>query len=295
MTAPGGKLRVQADLCLLLLSAIWGCTFVVTKAALADGSPLLFIATRFALATAVLYPFLPRAALGGATRGALAGGGVMGLLLFIGFACQTVGLLHTTPARSAFITALYVVVTPLLALLLGRRRPSRDSVLGVVLATVGLHLLTDPGTGGFGWGELLTVVCAVAFAGHLLAVDHYTRRHDAGVLAFLQIGVVAVLAIGPAFLLEEPRFTPTPGLILALVVTSLLATAVALYVQNVVQARTSPTRAAIIFSAEPIFAAITSWAVEGEVLEGLALLGALLILAGVLAAELAPLRRLSEG
>ncbi len=284
---------VKADLAIVGLSAIWGCTFVVTKRALADVSPLLFIAVRFAIATAVMAPLLPRAALAGAAgRSTLAGGAVTGLLLFAGFVLQTVGLQHTTPSRSAFITAMYVIFTPLLAMLLGLRRPSIDSLAGAALATIGLRLLTSPAGGGsFGAGEVLTLLCAVAFSGHLLAVDHYTRRHDRRAIAILQVAVVAVLAAAPAAVLEEPRLDPTPGALAALALCSLIATALAFYVLSLVQAWTTPTRAAIVFTAEPVFAALTSWAVEGERLGGPALAGAGLILAGMLAAEIGPLRR----
>lgn len=288
------SLRLRADLCIIGLSAIWGCTFVVIKHALTDLSPLLFITLRFAVAAAAMWFLVPRGAFSGQpSRGTLKAGAVTGALLFAGFACQTIGIQYTTPARSAFITGMYVIFTPLLAILLGMRRPSVNSLLGAALAAVGLHLLTNQGGagGGFGKGELLTLACAVAFSGHLIAVDHYTRRHDARTVAFLQVAVVAVLAATPTLLIEELRFDLTREVVLALAVTSLLGTALAFYVLNMVQSWTSPTRAAVIFAAEPVFAALTSWAVQGEVLKGAALLGALLILGGMLTAEIGPFGR----
>jgi drug/metabolite transporter (DMT)-like permease len=288
--------RLQADLWIVVLSAIWGCTFVVTKRALEDISPLLFILLRFTAAAGLLLWMVPRGSL---RRGALAGGVVTGLLLFAGFVTQTIGIQHTTAARSAFITGMYLVFTPLLAVLVKRRWPSPDSLLGVTLATAGLYLLTRPtgpaGGTGFGLGEGLTLLCAVAFAGHLLAVDHYTRRFDKSAIAFLQVAAVAVLAAPAAALAEAPRLEPTARLMAALGLTSILATAAAFYILNRVQSWTTPTRAAIIFAAEPVFAALTSWAAEGEALTTGALAGAALIVAGMLAAELSPLRRLRPG
>lgn len=283
--------RLQADLAILGLSAIWGCTFVVAKRALSDISPFLFISIRFVLAAAVLWLLLPPGALRG-SRDRLAAGLVVGIILFAGFAFQTTGLQHTSPSRSAFITSLYVIFTPLLVLLLGKRRPSMDSILGAVVATVGLHFLTNPESGGFGRGELLTLFSAVCWAAHLIAVDHYTRRHDPATLAFLQIAAAAALAIGPAIVVRPARFVPTGSLIIALIVTSFLATALAIHVLNRVQSWTTPTRAAVIFAAEPVFAGLTSWVVEGEVLTGASLLGAVLILTGILTAELGPVGRL---
>ena len=286
--------RLQADLCIVALSAIWGSTFVVIKWALDDISPFLFILLRFAAASVPLYFLVRRGALGGdARRATLIGGLVTGTLLFIGFSFQTIGIQYTTAARSAFITGMYVIFTPLLSILLRLRRPSINSILGAILALAGLHLLTNPtaGGGGFGRGEFLTLLCAIAFSGHLLAVDYYTRRHDRAAIAFLQVAVVAILAVAPALLFEETRFVSTKGLWAALAVTSLLGTALAFWLLNMVQAWTTPTRAAIIFAAEPVFAALTSWFVEGEVLKGLALVGAALILSGMLMAEVGPFGR----
>ena len=286
--------RLQADLWIVFLSAIWGCTFVVIKRALEDISPLLFILIRFAAAALLMRLAVPRGAI---SRSALAGGAVTGMLLFAGFVTQTVGIQFTSAARSAFITGMYLVFTPLLAVLIRKRWPSMDAMLGVALATTGLFLLTRPGEsgGGFGLGESLTLVCALAFAGHLLAVDHYTRLFDKSAIAFLQVLTVALLAAPSAFFLETPRLVATPRLAGALIVTSLLATALAFYILNRVQSWSTPTREAIIFAAEPVFAAFTSWIVEGESLTPAALSGAALILAGMLAVELSPLRRWRAG
>lgn len=286
--------RLQADLCIVVLSAIWGSTFVVIKWALDDISPFLYITLRFSAAAIPLYFLVRKEAFGGETsRATLVGGAVTGALLFTGFAFQTIGIQYTSAARSAFITGMYVIFTPLLSILLRIRRPSMNSILGAILALAGLHLLTNPtaGGGGFGRGEFLTLLCAIAFSGHLIAVDHYTRRHDRAAIAFLQVAVVALLAVAPALFLEDTRFVATRGLFAALAVTSILGTALAFWLLNMVQAWTTPTRAAIIFAAEPVFAALTSWLVEGEVLKGLALIGAGLILSGMLMAEIGPFGR----
>ena len=288
--------RLQADLWIVLLSAVWGCTFVVVKRALDDISPLLLVTTRFAIAAVPMYFLVPRGALRmgrGSAASPVTAGLVTGGLLLVGFAFQTTGLQYTTPARSAFITGMYVIFTPLMAIALRRRPPSVASFVGAATALVGLYLLTDPGSAssGAGRGEALTLLCAVAFSGHLLAVDHYTRLFDKRAVAFLQVAVVALMGAPLTLTLEPLRLSPTPQLLAALAVTSLIGTAFAFFVLNAVQAWTTPTRAAIIFAAEPVFAALTSWVVEGEVLEGLALLGAALILTGILIAEVGPSRQ----
>jgi len=288
--------RLQADLWLLGLSFIWGSTFVVIKGALDDISPLLLITIRFLFAGAILSPLILTAKrpIG---RETLTGGAVLGLLLFAGFWFQTTGMQYTTPSRSAFITGTAVIFTPFLSLVLGIRRPAMTSVFGAALATAGLWLLTSPAEGGsgFGRGETLTLMCAVVFAGHIIALDHYTRRGDKRTIAFLQVATVGVLGILPAVFVEHLwldrlRFTPTPRLAVAMAILVLLATALALLIQSLVQAWTTPTRAAVIFVMEPVFAALTAWVVEGEVLAGAALAGAVLILAGMIVAEIRPPR-----
>lgn len=290
--------RLQADLWLLGLSFIWGSTFVVIKGALDDVSPLLLVTIRFLLAAAILSPLLLTAKTP-LSRETLKGGIVLGVLLLAGFWFQTTGMQHTTPSRSAFITGTAVIFTPFLSVLLGIRRPSITSVFGAALATVGLWLLTSPteGGGGFGRGEMLTLMCAIVFAGHILALDHFTRQGDKRRIAFLQVAIVGVLGIIPTFFVEHLwldriRFNPTPRLAIAMAVMVLMATALALFVQSIVQVWTTPTRAAVIFVMEPVFAALTAWVLEGEVLAGAALVGALLILAGMIVAELKPPREI---
>lgn len=291
--------RLQADLWLLALSFIWGSTFVVIKGALDDVSPLLLITIRFLLAGAILSPLLLTAKIP-FTGATLRGGFVLGLLLLAGFWFQITGMQYTTPSRSAFITGTAVIFTPFLSVLLGIRRPSMTSVFGAALATVGLWLLTSPteSGGGFGRGETLTLMCAIVFSGHILALDHFTRDGDKHRIAFLQVATVGVLGIIPTFFVEHLwldriRFNPTPRLAIGMAVMVLLATALALFIQSVVQAWTTPTRAAVIFVMEPVFAALTAWVVEGEVLAGVALVGALLILAGMIVAELKPPREVA--
>ncbi len=280
------------------LALIWGSTFVVIKAALDDISPLLLVTVRFLIAGAILSPLVltaPRVI----GRETLTGGAVLGALLFLGFWFQTTGMEHTTPSRSAFITGTAVIFTPLLSVLLRIRRPSVTSVCGAALATAGLWLLTSPGEGGrgFGQGEVLTLLCAICFAGHILAMDHYTRRGDKRRIAFLQVATVGVLGILPTIFVEHLaldglRFNPTPRLLVAMAIMALLATALALFVQSIVQSWTTPTRAAVIFAMEPVFAALTAWIVDDEILAGAALAGALLILAGMIVAELRPPREI---
>lgn len=281
----GLRPSLKADIALLGAAAIWGATFVVVKGALRDASPFAFMALRFSLGAAALGWFYRRRIVRSNLR-EIRAGCILGIFIGAGFAFQTVGLLSTTPTRSAFITGLYVVGVPLIAAALGLRGLNLAGVTGAAVALAGLWLLTGWGPGqGSGRGESLTIVCAFLFATHIVGVDIYARRHDGGALAFWQVAFAAAACIAIALTAERAWIDPTPGLFAAIVVTGLGATALTLAVQNSVQAATTPTRAAIIFTMEPVFAAATSWAVAGERLTGAAAMGAALIIAGMMISE----------
>lgn len=283
--------RLKADLALGLICFIWGSTFVVVKSALADASPLVFLLLRFALATALLLAlFHGRTPL--REPGLARAGLIIGFFLCAGYIFQTIGLQYTTPAKSAFITALSVVLVPLVLVIGFQRRLRLWTVVGVGAAALGSFFLTVPaGEIYISRGDLITFFCALAFTGHIVAIGHYAPRHEFGGLAVWQVAVALLLTAISVPLagltgLEVPRLVWSGRLLFALAITAGLATALAFTVQTWAQRTTSPAHAAVLFSLEPVFAALTSYFVLGERLGGRGLLGAGLILAGVLLAEL---------
>jgi len=283
--------RRKADAALAVNTLIWGATFTVVKSALRDISPLLFLALRFSVATgalAALWLFGWKARK--PEPGAITGGIVTGILLFAGFFFQTVGLQFTTPPKSAFLTGLSSVMVPLLAAAVYRNRPQAVEVLGVVVATAGLALMTLEGPlGSTGKGDLLTLVCAVAFAGHIVTLGHYSERASFEVLTMVQVGTSAALALGLFWWAEPARIEWRPGVIYAILVTGLLATALAYGIQSWAQKFTSSTRTALIYTLEPLFAWLISFWALGEGLAGRAAAGAVLILGGVVLVEMKPM------
>jgi drug/metabolite transporter (DMT)-like permease len=280
--------RWRADLALVVVTFIWGCTFVLVKEALSDCSTLLFLALRFTLAALVLaLIFRPKTGRIAPLRAAWRAGAVAGVLLFSGYVFQTVGLRYTTPSKSAFITGLTIPLVPLIAAVFERKPPRAAELAGVALATAGLGLLTIPeGSLRIGGGDLLTVGCAIAFAAHVVAVGHYAPRLGVQALTLGQVAVSALLAAG-TFWWTEPIFIRwTPKLALALLITGLFATALAFSIQVWAQQYTTPTHIAVIFTLEPVFAALTSFLAAGEVLAGRRAGGAALILCGILLSEL---------
>jgi len=278
---------------LLAVTALWGISFVAVKSGLEDCSSLLFVALRFSIASALL---AVRYASSLRTCGAaLPGGFWAGVCLAAGYVLQTAGIRLTTPARAAFLTAVFVVLVPLLSACVHRNVPSVTEGLGVLAAFLGISLLSAPdavpGT-GLAAGDLLILACAVAYAAHMLVVGHYATRCPHAMFAFTQVAVVAVLALGTFWWLEVPRLQWTSRLGWALLLSAVLCTAIPFAVQSWAQRHTSATRAALIFSLEPVFASVTSYFVTGESFSRQALAGAALILAGVLTVELRPFQLL---
>ena len=273
--------RRRAILALVLVCLVWGVSFTAIKQTLVYSSPLVLLGARFTLATLAI-----AGSLRGLTRDEAAGGLLLGLLFWAGFVLQTMGLQSTTPSRSAFLTILSTPLVPVLQFLRHRTLPRAPTLGAIVLAVAGTWLLTSPGGGtGLNRGDLLTIGCAILFTGQIVAAGHYATRIPVGRLLALELGSCAVLSLVTAPLLETPRLAPTLpflGLILFLAFTGLWSFRTQLRAQQVL----TPTHTALVFTLEPVFAAVTSFLVLGERLAPVQLLGAALILAAVAAPAL---------
>jgi drug/metabolite transporter (DMT)-like permease len=262
---------------------LYGSTFVVVQRGTEDLTPAAFLAVRFTVGALVLLPFTRRAAWR-PTGGLFAAGALAGAALLAGYVLQTVGLQYTSTSSSAFLTGLFVVFTPLLAAGLARRPPGPGALAGVVLATAGLFLLTGARV-TLSAGDALTVGCAVAFAAHIVVLGEVAARFDPVRLNAVQLAVVAVGAALSLPLTGVGRLTA--GALTAAAFTGVAVSALAFTLQLYGQSHVGPTRSALLLSLEPVFAGILGHAL-GERLGFGGFLGALLILAGVLVAQLAP-------
>jgi len=288
---------LRAHLLLLGVVCVWGSTFVVVKNALADVSPLLFNLIRMALAFACLL-LIYRGHLGRITRPPILSGAIIGFCLAMGYQFQTAGLRLTTPSKSAFITGMVVVLVPILSAIPSLRprnshAPSWNAWCGALVAFVGIVLLTTPAGSGFDFrtinlGDLLTFGCALGFSLHVLALAHLAPRFPFEQLAILQIGFCAAFMAVSMPLLEHPWIRWSPRVIVALIITAVLATAVAFAVQSWAQRFLPATHTALILAMEPVFAWITSFLLLGERLSRRSASGALLILAGIALTEFIP-------
>ena len=291
--------RLLADTGLLFVAFIWGLTFVMVQDAVQDYPVFAFLSARFTFALLGLLPilwwrrgYLQRSDSEASLGRQLLAGTLMGVILFAGYSFQTAGLLFTTPAKAGFITGLSVVIVPLMGVIFLRERPSLGVVLGIALATVGLGFLALSGLNlvtGVNPGDVLVLFCAFSFAGHIFITGRFAPGMNALVLTVAQIATVALLSTIAMFLFEQPeRWPPTGQPLFAALFTGLLATALAFGLQTTAQRFTTATHTALIFATEPVFAALASFVLIGELLGPVQLLGSALILVGMLAAELGP-------
>jgi len=286
------SLRFKAHLALLLCSLLWGVTFVVVKDALTDSSVFAYLAARFILALPPMAWFYG-AALRKLSASDFRAGVRIGILMFGGYAFQTAGIAVTTPSKAAFITGFSVVLVPVLMALIWRRRISGWAWAGAFASFAGLYYLTVPreGIADLNRGDLLVMGCTLCYALQIIFIERYSGEHSVAGLSFLQVAVTAAFSFAAVPLVAaahwEPfRFHLTPGLIFAVVVTAVFTTAIAYPLLVWGQSHTSATNTALILAGEPVFAAITSFIVLHERLGARALVGAALILAGILVAEL---------
>jgi drug/metabolite transporter (DMT)-like permease len=277
------------DLSLVVVAMIWGATFVLVKRALADVSTLLFLALRFAAATVALLFLFRKHLRGPQLAYSLRGGMLAGACLFAGYVLQTFGLKYTSASKTGFITGLYIPLVPLFSSIFYRRLPQIAELAGVATAFLGLALMTvERDLLSLSLGDLLVAGCAVAYAFHMLVLGRYAKSADTGVLTVTQIATAGLLSAGTFWWAEPIHIQWSRDVWIALAVTSMFATALAFAVQTWAQRWSSPTRTALIFSMEPVFAWATSYIVAGELLSRRATIGAGLILAGILMVELKP-------
>ncbi len=284
MKSPGRQI-LFADTSLLAVAIVWGYTFVAIKDALASITPFNFIAVRFVISLLLLCIIFWKS-LRAITRSEIRGGVVIGLFLFLAYSFQTTGLKYTTASNAGFITGFSVVLVPVFSAILLKSKPEPESIAGVILAAVGLFLLSYNGSFSFNKGDLLVLLCAISVAFHILTVGYYSRKSSAVRITIVQIATVTLLSLLCALFFEQPQVPAGQTVWGALIITSVFATVGAYLVQNTMQRFTSPTHTALIFSGEPVFAGIFGYWLLGEKLVLSAVIGCGLILAGMCISEL---------
>lgn len=283
----GNSRRYLAEFILITVTVFWGGTFPLVKEAIEEIPVMAFLWIRFALAALILLLWAGPRAIADLGRGGWLRGVGLGVLLFGSYAFQTFGLAITSSANAAFVTGLNVVWVPLLAGPLLKKPALPGSRIGVVCALIGLFMLTYQEPWRLNPGDALVLVCSLFVAFHILGLDAWTHGYDGRALAFVQIVTIALLSLIGS-LLFEPMSWPrvwTPTLFWAVIICSVFATVYAFWAMTVFQKMTTPTRAALIYTLEPVFGALFAVVYAHERLSSVGWTGGALIVLGMIVAE----------
>lgn len=275
--------RSRAELALFSTTFIWGSTFVVVKAGSLNISPSLFIALRFGIG-ALIFGLLMFKQLKHIQYQTVKKGLILGIMLGVGILIQNFGIYQTTASKSAFITGLMVIFTPIAQLILERRPPKLGNIIGIIIVTYGLYLLTSPSGSEINYGDILVLISAFIFGVYIVYLDIYSKNEHVLHLAFIQVAVTTIIA-ACAVTFEQIVFVPTTLLLLSLLYMGICATVFSTYVQTRFQKDTTPTRAVIIFTIEPVIAAVLAYFALGEILGMTGIIGAVVIVSGILISE----------
>lgn len=278
------KVQIFAVMALTSVAAVWGASFVLMKDALQGQSVDDFLATRFVIATAILIVLNPRS-LKLITREMLSKGALLGLFLGSGYLFQTIGLHLTTAATTGFITGLYVVFTPILGALFLKSEVTRNEWIGVVMATVGLALLSFKGF-SIGIGELAVLLSALFFAFHILGLGKWSERFATYPLTIVQLGTIALLTSVLSLVDKGYEFPNNGQEWKATIFTAILATSVAFLIQTWSQSKMDATIVAVVLTLEVVFAALFAVMAGQESLTLRAIVGGGLIFAAMLLMQL---------
>jgi drug/metabolite transporter (DMT)-like permease len=274
--------RLKADIALVSLTVLWGLSFTVVKTALQYSGTFTFLFLRFILATGIVALFLrksDRSLLKEIARPGL----ILGSAMFLGFALQTLGLNLTTASRSGFLTGTFVVFTPFIAIPLIQSPVKARHLIAVAIVMIGIFLLTRPDLSDINLGDELTVLCAIVWALHTVLIGKYSSKERSKILAFYQLTLLSVMCLPLSFMLEGMRGIADVRVWGLAGIVAVTATALAFYLQARFQPKTSPQSAAVIYSLEPVFAALFANLLSGESPPNL--IGAGLIIIGMVVAE----------
>ena len=277
--------KTIAQICLVITTAIWGITFIMVKEALNDAPPYAFATWRFLIATICnfLFIFLQFKSF---TKMEIIGGIFCGILLHAGYAFQNYGLQLTSASKSAFITGTSILIVPFILWIFQNKKVQLRAWLAVIIALIGLFLLINPTGSDVNWGDIMTIGCSVAFAGHIVLQDKYMKK-DASILRFffIQLLTVTILSYSSYLVIDTQTIIWSKRLITALLITGIFATFIAIGFMVWAQKLLSPTQTALIFALEPVFAAIYAWYAANEILSTISWIGGILIIFGVVWAE----------
>jgi len=275
-----------AQFALIVITMIWGGTFLAVQYALNFSTPMFFVGCRFAVATLAIF-LISMKSMRGLTFKETMAGTAIGVLIAIGYGTQTIGLQTILSSESAFLTALYVPLVPILMWVIFQKRPSLMTWVGTALAFIGLIFLTGNGFSNisFSYGQVLTLICAFAVALEIILIGYFAGKVNLRRVTVIQLAVASLLSFASMPMVGEHSIPNFSWGLLIIAVALGLASALIQFVMNWAQRMVDPTRAAIIYAGEPVWAGVIG-RIAGERLTLLALLGGLLVVLGILVSEL---------
>ena len=286
---------LKSDALLLLTATIWGFAFVAQRAGMDYVGPFFFNGVRFALGSAVLLPLIFRNRANRHRSDGLRkeidiktvilGGGFAGVSLFAGASLQQVGLVYTTAGNAGFITGLYVVIVPILGLI-WKQRPAAGTWAGAILAATGLYFLSITGDFRIAFGDLLELIGAFFWAGHVLILGWLSPRIDSLKLAFTQFATCSMLSLVAACLVEVISLRGLAQAAIPILYGGVMSVGIAYTLQVVAQKKAHPAHAAILLSLEAVFAAFGGWVLLGETLTVRGMFGCALMFSGMILSQL---------
>lgn len=275
------------NLMLVLVALLWGIAFLFQREGMVHMGPLTFIAHRFLIATAclVLFVYFRKTNMRSLSSiNGIKGGVYAGLILFFGSMLQQFSIQYTALANVAFITSLYVIIVPLMGIFLAHRYSSFVWIGGLIACT-GLYFLSGVDSDFKNLGDILALIGAVFWAGHILVLGFWVKKSDPYIIALIQFFVCGLLSLISAFIFEDNIFTISTNGFITVLLCGVIVTAFAYSLQIVAQAKVAPFNASIIFSLESVFAAIAAYLAYQEWLSNIELAGCALILAGCIIAQ----------
>ena len=284
---------MKNNILLVLTALIWGCAFVAQSVGMDYVGPFTFNMARFLIGAIVLLPviwFMDRQRKTGAEKGAgqktlIIGGICCGIALAVASTLQQWGILFTTVGKAGFITAMYIVIVPLLGIFIGKK--VRPLIIGcVAIAVVGFYFLCMTESLRLGLGDFLVLLCAIAFSIHILVIDHFSPKVDGVKMSAIQFLTAAIISAVPTLLWEQPVFTEILQAWQPVLYAGVMSCGVAYTLQIIAQKNADPTVASLLLSLESVFSVLAGWVLLGQELSLKELFGCVLIFCAIILAQL---------
>ena len=284
---------MKNNILLVLTALIWGCAFVAQSVGMDYVGPFSFNMARFLIGAVVLLPviwFMDRQRKTGAEKGAgqktlIIGGICCGIALAVASTLQQWGILFTTVGKAGFITAMYIVIVPLLGIFIGKK--VRPLIIGcVAIAVVGFYFLCMTESLRLGLGDFLVLLCAIAFSIHILVIDHFSPKVDGVKMSAIQFLTAAIISAVPTLLWEQPVLTEILQAWQPVLYAGVMSCGVAYTLQIIAQKNADPTVASLLLSLESVFSVLAGWVLLGQGLSLKELFGCMLIFCAIILAQL---------